>query len=381
MVQIQKDRKSLGFGRTQASTLAVAGVLGAAWVGGTVAGHEKFDAATGVSPLVATDIEAAPLAGTDWDLPNLDHERVDYWVERFSTSQRGNFTRFLERSGRYVPMISAKLEERGMPQDLIYLAMIESGFNPTAYSPAAASRLWQFIRETGQRYGLDVNNAVDERNDPVKATDSALDYLTYLHNRFDSWYLAAAAYNTGENRVGRIMREETGSEKGSEESYYDIWHRLPRETRDYVPLMVAAARISKEPAKYGFDTVQLEAPLAYEEVVVDPATPLSAIAKAAGATLDDIRGLNPHFKMERTRNDMRSVVRVPEGARTAFLVNWPQVRQQETITVSEYRIRKGDSLLAIARRHGVSVQELRSENRLRNDRIIAGRTLRIPTRG
>jgi membrane-bound lytic murein transglycosylase D len=381
MVQIQKDRKSVGFGRTQAGTLAVAGILGAAWVGGTIAGHEKFDSATGVSPLVATDIEAAPLAGADWDLPNLDHERVDYWVERFTTTQRGNFTRFLERSGRYVPMISAKLEERGMPQDLIYLAMIESGFNPTAYSPAAASGLWQFIRETGQRYGLDVNNAVDERNDPVKATDSALDYLTYLHNRFDSWYLAAAAYNTGENRVGRIMREETGSEKGTEESYYDIWHRLPRETRDYVPLMVAAARISKEPAKYGFDSVVLEAPLAYEEVVVDPATPLSAIARAAGATLDDIRGLNPHFKMERTRNDKRSVVRVPEGARTAFLVNWPQVRQHETITVSEYRIRQGDSLLAIARRHGVSVQELRRENQLRNDRIIAGRTLRIPTRG
>jgi membrane-bound lytic murein transglycosylase D len=115
--------------------------------------------------------------------------------------------------------------------------------------------------------------------------------------------------------------------------------------------------------------------------VVDPATPLSAIARAAGATLDDIRGLNPHFKMERTRNDKRSVVRVPEGARTAFLVNWPQVRQHETITVSEYRIRQGDSLLAIARRHGVSVQEIRRENQLRNDRIIAGRTLRIPTRG
>jgi membrane-bound lytic murein transglycosylase D len=381
MVQIQKDRQSAGFGRTQAGTLAMAGVLGAAWVGGTIAGYEKFDSTTGVSPLVATDIEAAPLAGAEWDLPNLDHERVDFWVNRFTTTQRGDFTRFLERSGRYVPMISAKLEERGMPQDLIYLAMIESGFNPTAYSPAAASGLWQFIRETGQRYGLDVNNAVDERNDPVKATDSALDYLTYLYNRFDSWYLAAAAYNTGENRVGRIMREETGSEKGTEESYYDIWHRLPRETRDYVPLMVAAARISKEPAKYGFDTVQLQAPLAYEEVVVDPATPLLAIAKAAGATLEDIRSLNPHFKMERTRNDKRSVVRVPEGARTAFLVNWPQVRQQETITVSEYRIRQGDSLLAIARRHGVSVQDLRRENQLRNDRIIAGRTLRIPTRG
>jgi membrane-bound lytic murein transglycosylase D len=138
----------------------------------------------------------------------------------FTTGKRGEFTRFLERSGRYVPMISAKLEERGMPQDLIYLAMIESGFNPTAYSHAHASGLWQFIAETGQRYGLEINRAVDERNDPVKATDAALDYLENLHNRFDSWYLAAAAYNTGENRVGRIMREVTGSEKGNEESYY-----------------------------------------------------------------------------------------------------------------------------------------------------------------
>jgi membrane-bound lytic murein transglycosylase D len=381
MVEIRKNRRSAGFGRTQAGSLAVAGVLGAAWVAGTMAGQQKYDPVTGISPLVATTADAAPMAGADWDLPNLDHERVDFWVKRFTTSQRGDFTRFLERSGRYVPMISAKLEEKGMPQDLIYLAMIESGFNPTAYSPAAASGLWQFIRETGERYGLAVNAAVDERNDPVKATDSALRYLTYLHNRFDSWYLAAAAYNTGENRVGRIMREETGSEKGTEESYYDIWHRLPRETRDYVPLMVAAARIAKEPAKYGFEHVQMQPALAYEEVVVDPATPLSAIARAAGITVEDIRGLNPHFKLERTRNDQRQVVRVPEGARTAFLVNWPQVRQESTLAVREYRIRQGDSLLGIARRHGVTVQQIRQENQLRNDRIVAGRTLRIPPRG
>jgi membrane-bound lytic murein transglycosylase D len=381
MVEIQNNRRSAGFGRTQAGSLAVAGVLGAAWVAGTMVGHQKYDRTTGVSPLAATKAEAAPLAGADWDLPNLDHERVDFWVERFTTDKRDDFTRFLERSGRYVPMISAKLEERGMPQDLIYLAMIESGFNATAYSHAAAAGIWQFISETGQRYGLDINAAVDERYDPVKATDSALDYLTYLHNRFDSWYLAAAAYNTGENRVGRIMREETGSEKGSEESYYDIWHRLPRETRDYVPLMVAAARITKEPAKYGFDHVEMQAPLAYEEIVVDPATPLVAVASAAGITLDAIRDLNPHFRMERTRNDKRSVVRVPEGARTAFLVNWPQVRQESTLAFTEYRIRQGDSLLAIARQHGVSVQALRQENQLRNDRIVAGRTLRIPSRG
>ena len=212
MARKRSDQSSVGFGRGQAATLAIAGILGAAWIGGTVAGRERFDPMTGVSPLAATNLESAAAAtdGVAWDLPNLDHERVDYWVNRFSTSKRDEFSRFLSRSGKYVPMISAKLEEREMPQDLIYLAMIESGFNPKAYSPAAASGLWQFIAETGKRYGLEVNRAVDERNDPEKATDAALTYLSELHERFGSWYLAAAAYNTGENRVGRIMREVTG---------------------------------------------------------------------------------------------------------------------------------------------------------------------------
>ncbi len=380
MAGIRSD-KSAGFGRTQAATLAAAGILGAAWVGGTVAGTARYDSTTGVTPLAAVSAESSGLASAEWDLPNLDHERVDYWVERFTTDKRGDFTRFLERSGRYVPMISAKLEEREMPQDLIYLAMIESGFNPTAYSHAAASGIWQFIAETGQRYGLDINRAVDERNDPVKATDAALDYLTYLHGRFDSWYLAAAGYNTGENRVARIMREVTGSEKGSEESYYQIWERLPRETRDYVPLMVAAARISKEPEKYGFEHVRLEEPLSYEEVVVDPATPLEAVAKAAGTTIDAIQDLNPHFTLTRTRNDRRQLVRVPEGTRTAFMVNWPTVRESETLSLQSYRVRAGDSLLAIARRHGVSVEEIQRANRLSGTRINAGQTLEIPSRG
>jgi membrane-bound lytic murein transglycosylase D len=378
MVGTNGDQSSTGFGRTQAAALAVAGVLGAAWVGGTVVGIQKYDSRTGVSPLTATTAESTELAGAAWDLPNLDHERVDFWVDRFTTTQRDDFARFLQRSGTYVPMISAKLEERGMPQDLIYLAMIESGFNPTAYSHAHASGIWQFIAETGQRYGLDINRAVDERNDPIKATDAALDYLEYLHRRFDSWYLAAAAYNTGENRVGRIMREETGSERGDEYSYYLIRDRLPKETRDYVPLMVAAARIAKEPEKYGFGDVVMEAPLAYEEVVVDPATPLGAIAAAAGATLEEIRDLNPHFKLERTRNDRRQLVRVPSGTRTAFLVNWPTVRDRETLALTSYRVRAGDSLLAIARTHGVSVQEIQRANRLSGTVIRAGQTLEIP---
>lgn len=335
--------------RRDRGRLALAGAIGAAWVGGTLASTAKYDPTTGVSPFAAVNAESMALSGAEWDLPNLDHERVDYWVDRFTTDKRDQFIGFLERSGRYVPMIQTALEERGMPRDLVYLAMIESGFDPQAYSHADASGLWQFIEETGRRYGLTINAAVDERNDPVRATEAALDYLSDLHDRFDSWYLAAAAYNTGENRVARIMREETGSEKGNEESYYEIYDRLPRETRDYVPLMIAAARISKEPEKYSFADVEIEPPLAFEEVVVDPASPLDAIASAAGIALEEILDLNPHLKLDRTRNDQRQLVRVPPGSRTAFMVNWPEVRKSVGPQASEYRVRSNESLLATAR--------------------------------
>jgi membrane-bound lytic murein transglycosylase D len=310
-------------------------------------------------------------------------ERVDDFVRIFTTSKRGDFGRFLQRSGRYAPMISQKLDERGMPQDLLYLAMIESGFNSRAYSHAHASGLWQFIAETGKRYGLDINRAVDERRDPVKSTDAALDYLTYLHGRFDSWYLAAAAYNTGENRVGRIMREETGSERGNEESYYRIRHRLPRETRDYVPLMVAAARIAKEPDRYGFDGVEREEPLHFDEVTVDASSSLAAVARASGTTVAELRRLNPHFKLDRTRNDRPSTVRVPAGSADRFAASWAEMPRSTRVAAASrpaptrqqakrHQVRRGENLTVIARRHGVTITALRSANGIRGDRIRAG---------
>jgi membrane-bound lytic murein transglycosylase D len=202
----------------------------------------------------STSAGGASSAG--WDLPNIDNARVDSWVKLFSTDPKvkSRFALWLDRKSTYEPMISAKLEQHDMPQDLIYLAMIESGFNPKAKSPAKAGGLWQFISETGQRYGLTVNKKVDERNQPEKATDAALAYLGDLYDRFGSWYLAAAAYNTGENRVARVMRQVTGTEKGTDADYYRISKLLPKETQDYVPMMIAAGRISKDPAKYGFDT-------------------------------------------------------------------------------------------------------------------------------
>jgi membrane-bound lytic murein transglycosylase D len=234
-------------------------LAGALAAGGLVAAGSSSPASVlGPSAQFVTnavsDRDLKPVDGSvQWDLANLDHPRVDSWVGRFTSDLKRSFSTYMDRMDSYAGMITTKLAQRGMPQDLIYLAMIESGFNPKAKSPAQASGLWQFIGETGRRYGLTVTRKVDERNDPAKATDAALSYLADLHDRFGSWYLAAAAYNTGENRVGRIMREVTGSERGTDADYYRIAHRLPQETRDYVPKLIAAARIAKDPAKYGFE--------------------------------------------------------------------------------------------------------------------------------
>jgi membrane-bound lytic murein transglycosylase D len=206
------------------------------------------------------DVPAKPFARTPigastratGGLPNLEHQRVDTWIKRFTTTQRGSMSTYLRRKGQYENMISSKLAARDMPQGLIYLAMIESGFNPTAKSPVKASGLWQFMSATAREYGLTVSRKVDERNNPVRSTDAALTYLDRLHDRFGSWYLAAAAYNTGQGRVARILKQVTGKSRGTDQDYYRIAHRLPQETRDYVPKMIAAARIGNNPARYGF---------------------------------------------------------------------------------------------------------------------------------
>jgi membrane-bound lytic murein transglycosylase D len=259
------------------------------------------------------------LAGRGWDLPNLDHQRVDHFVTKFTGDMRVTLETFLIRSGRYLPMISIKLEERDMPHDLIFLAMIESGFDPTARSQAQASGLWQFLAGTGRSYGLRVDAEVDERNHPERATDAALDYLKYLHDRFDSWYLAAAAYNCGEGRVARIMKQVTGSEKAtSEEDYYKIWSRLPKETRDYVPKMIAAARIAKDPKAFGFDHLIPDEPLAVEEVEVDPGTTLAQVAQESSSDVQELRMLNPHLRKGRVPKDTTYMVIVPAGTAKGF---------------------------------------------------------------
>jgi membrane-bound lytic murein transglycosylase D len=186
--------------------------------------------------------------------PDLQHERVDYWVAAFSKMHdyHKKIAAGFERKAKYQEMLERKLRKQGMPQNLIYLAFEESAFNCEARSREKANGIWQLTAATARLYGLKVNKKVDERMKVEKETDAALRFLNHLHRRFGSWYLAAAAYDAGENRVARLMRKRFKREHGRDRDYYKIWNDLPGETRDYVPAIVALERIGRNPAKYGF---------------------------------------------------------------------------------------------------------------------------------
>lgn len=273
------------------------------------------------APTEAAAVEVPVPEVVQWDLPVVRNESVQRFVDLFEHQQSDRMALYLKRSGRYEGMIRAKLRERGMPEDLLYLSMIESGFNPNAKSKAQAVGLWQFMAGTARGYGLRIDNYVDERRDPEKSTDAALRYLQDLYNQFGSWNLAAAAYNSGGNRVARIMREETGAERGSEGDFWRIRSRLPSETREYVPLMFAAALIGKEPHKYGLDRVERLLPLPVEKVDVPGGTSLDAVAEAIGVDGDDLRELNPELIRGTTPPGKSYDVRIPEGRAALLAAN------------------------------------------------------------
>jgi membrane-bound lytic murein transglycosylase D len=385
------------------SALPVALTFGAL-LGVTLAGHGKPNLRSVVS---AEPADAAPaqteVAGVQWDLPVVWNESVARFVNLFHHRQQDRMALYLKRSGRYEGMIRSKLRERGMPEDLFYLSMIESGFNTNARSKAQAVGLWQFIAETGRRYGLRVDGYVDERRDPEKATDAALRYLQDLHDMFGSWNLAAAAYNTGENRVARIMREETGATRGVESDFWRIRSRLPAETREYVPLMFAAAIIGKEPAKYGLDGVERWLPVASEMVEVPGGTQLSVVAKAVGVPAEAIQKLNPHLVRGMTPPGQPFEVRIPEGRVEIFAKRFSEAQAEAKLAAATarpapaasasstsrpaanraartHRVRQGESLHTIARRHKTSVAAIQRANSMGRRTVIhPGQTLRIPS--
>jgi membrane-bound lytic murein transglycosylase D len=311
-----------------------------------------------------------------WDLPSTRNERVEFWIGFLSGKNKDKTELWLERQGRYAPLIRQALTANEMPQDLLYLAMIESGLSPKAYSHAAASGMWQFIAETGRRYDLRIDGYVDERRDPVKATAAALDYLGEMHDEFGSWFLAAAGYNSGENRVRRLLRGRSGDEN----LYWAIGPELPRETRDYVPLMLAMAHIAKDPAAYGFTDLEYQEPLEYETVEVPGGVSFTTIARAADVDRDVIEELNPHLTRGVTPPGGYGV-RVPLHRGNVFIANIERVKA-ETSDPVQYTIGRGETLTHVARRFGVSVAALQAANGgLNPRRIQAGQRIEIPVDG
>ncbi|MFL5385911.1 MAG: transglycosylase SLT domain-containing protein [Longimicrobiaceae bacterium] len=307
----------------------VALILGGA-IGGTLAagGIDPHPARAGQPMGLISEATAATAAR--WDIPVVRNESVEHFVELFTGRRSALMADYLKRSGRYEGMIRQKLRKAGMPEDLVYLSMIESGFNPNARSHASAVGLWQFMAPTARGYGLRVDGYVDERRDPEKSTDAALRYLRDLHTELGSWYLAAAAYNGGGGRVGRALKAETGRVRGKNDAdFWRIRHRLPRETREYVPLMVAAALIGKEPEKYGLGGVSRWMPVETDTVTVPGGIDLGVVARAAGVSEREVTRLNSHLVQKMTPPGKKPFpVSIPEGSAERFAAAFPALREE-----------------------------------------------------
>ena len=273
--------------------------------------------ATRLGPNEVEELASLLPALVPFDLRPQITDRVDYWMERFTTDRRRDMEIFLSREGHFGGLIQDALRKRGMPEELLYLAMIESGFETDARSAVSAIGVWQFMGPTAVQYGLRLDEWVDERRDPVQATEAALDYLESLYARFGSWYLAAAAYNAGPNRVAYLLRRSGVAEGDAdgprdERLYWEIVDRLPRETRDYVPKLIASMMVAKHQDRYGLE-VEEAAPYMYDRVWVPGGTSLTLLASQLSLDPTSIRDLNPHLIQRRTPPGEPYPLRIPVG--------------------------------------------------------------------
>ncbi|UCC73304.1 MAG: LysM peptidoglycan-binding domain-containing protein [Gemmatimonadota bacterium] len=347
--------------------------------------EESADSATGLE-VEAEMLEVSGASRPDaarrgiptWDIPITMNDAVESWLEYFQRDGRENFEVYLQRAGRYEPMMRAILQDAGLPEDLVYMSLIESGFSPRAYSRARAVGLWQFIASTGRLYGLQISYWVDERRDPILATKAAAAHLKDLYTEFGSWYLAAAAYNGGANRVRRSVR------RAGTDDFWTLARRrhLRRETRNYVPKLIAAALIAKQPAHYGFFNIETAVPMAYDVVQVPDATSLDVIANAAEVPVAQVMELNPQILRGVTPPGQRYSLRVPPGTGHRFALNYAGIPSSERVTWVQHVVRRGDTLSQIARLYGVSVSAIRAANPgVRARQLRIGQHLVIPRAG
>lgn len=335
-------------------------------------------ASSGEAADLPDEILGVRIDNKHFDFPVVYNSKVEFWIRHFAFKAKNHFQIYLDRKADFEPIIRPHLEVAGAPQDLIYLAMIESGFSTRARSWASAVGVWQFIRSTGKHYGLKINWWVDERRDPYKATKAAIEMLTRLHGEFDSWELAAAAYNGGPARVRKAVNRH---------GTRDFWRltrtrSLRRETKNYVPKIMAAAIISKNAHNFGFrKSAPRDTWTNTSSVMIPRAETLIGLATASGVSLRTIKKLNPELLRRSTPPSARGYrVRLPNGAPIANLTNAIQQNKIGTYkTFKRYVIRRGDTLSQIAYRYGLNSRSIMTFNGLRSARSLRpGQSLLLP---
>ena len=315
----------------------------------------------------------------DFDYPIVVNEKVQNWMVYLLTRGRKHLVKWIGRKQRYEPLIIESLAERDMPTDLIYQAMIESGFSPYAYSWAKAAGVWQFIPSTGRGYGMRIDWWVDQRRDPYEATRAALDYMEKLYGMFGDWYIASSAYNAGEGKMLRAI-ERYGTR--------DFWEicagdYLKPETKNYVPKMIAAMILCKYPERYGLleDVPEWLDPWEFDVVTVADATDVGLIAELTGTTEDVIMEMNPDLRRWCTPPGRAWNVRIPVGTGEEFHVKLAEVPEERKLSFKRHKVRKGESLSKIAENYGVTLKSITTMNNIRNvNKISVGTYLVIPVR-
>ncbi len=306
-------------------------------------------------------------------------ERIDFWMEFWQGRGRTYFARYLSRMATYQPLIDRGLMERDLPPTLRYLPLIESGYNPVAVSRVGATGLWQFMSPTARWLGLRVDGFVDERRDPFRSTDLALDYLVSLQEDFGSWYLTLAAYNSGPGRVGGILRRNANDAPRGDSLFWALSHKFPRETALYVPKLLAAAELATYPELYGFEQPNPSDSLTFERVDVEGTTSLDVVAEAANVSLEEVVALNPHLVQRVTPLNTLWSVRVPLGSRDGFAERLALIPPDERVTFIQHRVASGETLGHIAGDYGIRLSQLRAANPgVRPERLQIGQRLIIP---
>lgn len=315
------------------------------------------------------------LQNARFSIPITLNKEVLQFLEYYQNKARNTTQQAMDRSSVYIEEIKRIFEDEGIPEELIYMAHVESLFKYNAYSRARARGMWQFMTGTAKLYGLNVNWWVDERLDPIKSTEVAAKYLTYLFSEFNDWYLAMAAYNVGPGRIKRILQRH------GEMDYWTMMRRrlIPRETRNHVPATIAAIIIYNNPALYGF-TSSPAAPPQTEPFSVDYQVDLGVVAESIGFTLEDLRDLNPALQRGVTPFEPKKyTLNIPAGYGAELKEALAELPPSERIRLRHHRVSSGETLSLIASRYGVSIRAIADTNQLRNiHRLSIGQDLIIP---